>query len=115
MTTEPRFSSTFETTSQSVKESILYHLKYSLAHDIQTATKRDWWLAASKAIQDRILERMIATMAVHNRQDVRRVYYLSLEFLMGRLFNNAIYSVGLHKETEQALHELGLNLEDLRG
>jgi starch phosphorylase len=115
MTTQPRFSSTFDSTAQSLKESILYHLKYSLAHDIQTATKRDWWLAASRAIQDRILERMIATMAVHNREDVRRVYYLSLEFLMGRLFNNAIYSVGLHKETEQALHELGLNLEDLRG
>jgi glycogen phosphorylase len=115
MTTEPKFSSTFDTTAQSVKDSILYHLKYSLAHDIQTATKRDWWLATSKAIQERIIERMIATMAVHNHQDVRRVYYLSLEFLMGRLFNNAIYSVGLLKETEQALHELGLNLEDLRG
>ncbi len=54
-------------------------------------------------------------MAVHNLEDARRVYYLSLEFLMGRLFNNAIYSVGLYKETEQALQELGLNLEDLRG
>ncbi len=115
MTTQPKFSSTFDTSSQSVKDSILYHLKYSLAHDIQTATKRDWWLATSKAIQERIIERMIATMAVHNREDVRRVYYLSLEFLMGRLFNNSIYSVGLFKETEQALHELGLNLEDLRG
>ncbi|HEV3272880.1 MAG TPA: glycogen/starch/alpha-glucan phosphorylase [Candidatus Methylacidiphilales bacterium] len=115
MTTQPKFSSTFETSSQSVKDSILYHLKYSLAHDIQTATQRDWWLATSKAIQERVIERMIATMAVHNREDVRRVYYLSLEFLMGRLFNNSIYSVGLFKETEQALHELGLRLEDLRG
>jgi starch phosphorylase len=115
MTTQPRFSSTFDTSSQSVKDSILYHLKFSLAHDIETATKRDWWLATSKAIQERIIERMIATMAVHNREDVRRVYYLSLEFLMGRLFNNSIYSVGLFKETEQALQELGLDLEDLRG
>jgi starch phosphorylase len=115
MTTQPKFSSTFDTSSQSVKESILYHLKFSLAHDTQTATKRDWWLATSKAIQERIIERMIATMAVHNKEDVRRVYYLSLEFLMGRLFNNSIYSVGLFKETEQALHELGLNLGDLRG
>ena len=115
MTTEHKFSSTLGTTAQSVKDSILYHLTFSLAHDIPTATKRDWWLATSKAIQDRIILRMIATMAVHNLEDVRRVYYLSLEFLMGRLFNNAIYSVGLHKETEQALQELGLNLEDLRG
>src|SRR5882672_3380422 len=115
MTTDAKFQTTFEATPQSVKESILYHLKFSLAHDIQTATKRDWWLATSKAIQDRVLERMIATMAVHNHQDVRRVYYLSLEFLMGRLFNNNIYNAGLYKETEQALIELGLDLEELRG
>jgi len=115
MTTEHKFSSTLGTTPQAVKESILYHLTFSLAHDLPTATKRDWWLATSKAIQDRIILRMIATMAVHNLEDVRRVYYLSLEFLMGRLFNNAIYSVGLHKETEQALQELGLDLENLRG
>jgi glycogen phosphorylase len=115
MTTQPKFSTTFDSSSQSVKDSILYHLKFSLAHDTQSATKRDWWLATSKAIQERVIERMIATMAVHNREDVRRVYYLSLEFLMGRLFNNSIYSVGLYKETEQALHELGLNLEELRG
>jgi starch phosphorylase len=115
MTTQPKFSSTFDASAQSVKDSILYHLKFSLAHDTQTATKRDWWLATSKAIQERIIERMIATMAVHNREDVRRVYYLSLEFLMGRLFNNSIYAVGLFKETEQALHDLGLNLDDLRG
>jgi len=115
MTTQPKFTTTFDSSSQSVKESILYHLNFSLAHDVQTATKRDWWLATSKAIQERVIERMIATMAVHNREDVRRVYYLSLEFLMGRLFNNTIYSVGLYKETEQALHELGLNLDDLRG
>src|SRR6202453_4758028 len=115
MTTQPHFSSTFDRSTQAVKDSILYHLKYSLAHDAQTATKRDWWLATSKAIHERIIERMIATMAVHNREDVRRVYYLSLEFLMGRLFNNRIYSVGLYKETAEALHELGLNVEDLRG
>ena len=115
MTTQPKFSSTFDPSSRAVKDSILYHLKFSLAHDAGTATKRDWWLATSKAIQERIIERMIATMAVHNREDVRRLYYLSLEFLMGRLFNNSIYSVGLFKETEQALHELGLNLEELRG
>jgi starch phosphorylase len=58
---------------------------------------------------------MIATQAVHHNQDVKRVYYLSLEFLMGRLFSNSLYSAGLYKETEEALVELGLTLEDLRG
>jgi starch phosphorylase len=115
MTTNPPFHSFFEPSAQSMKDSILYHLKFSMAHDVETATKRDWWLATSRAAQERIIERMIATQAVHNHQDVRRVYYLSLEFLMGRLFSNSLYSAGIFRETEQALKELGLDLEELRG
>jgi starch phosphorylase len=115
MTTNPPFHSFFEATSDSMKDSILHHLKFSLAHDIHSATKRDWWLATSKAVQERIIERMIATQAVHNQQDVRRVYYLSLEFLMGRLFSNGLYNAGIHKETVVALKELGLDIEELRG
>ncbi len=117
MTTQPKFSGTFDVSSQSVKDSILYHLKFTLAHDIQTATKRDWWHSTSKSDPGHASsERMIATMAVHNREDVRRVYYLSLEFLMGRLFNNSIYSVGLLKETRAGASGAGgCDLEDLRG
>src|SRR3984957_15684455 len=115
MTTNPKFTSFFEKSVESMKESILHHLKFSLAHDVPSATKRDWWLATSKAVQERIIERMIATQAVHNRQDVRRVYYLSLEFLMGRLFSNSVYNAGLFHETEEALKELGLDMNELRG
>ena len=70
--------------------------------DRESATKRHWWLATAKAVQERIIERMLATQAVHNHQDVRRVYYLSLEFLMGRLFSNALYNAGIFDETPQA-------------
>jgi len=115
MTTNPHFHSFFESTSESMKQSILHQLKFSLAHDVPSATKRDWWLATSKAVQERIIERMIATQAVHNQQDVRRVYYLSLEFLMGRLFSNSVYNAGIFKETESALKELGLDMDELRG
>ncbi len=61
ITEHHKFSGALGTTPQAVKESILYHLTFSLAHDLPTATKRDWWLATSKAMQDRIIERMIAT------------------------------------------------------
>lgn len=115
MTTNPKFHSSFEKSVESIKASILHHVKFSLAHDVQSATKRDWWLAASKAVQDRILERMIATQSVHNQQDVRRVYYLSLEFLMGRLFSNSLYNAGIFKEAQLALKELGIDIEELRG
>ncbi len=115
MTTNPRFTSFFEPTAQSMKESILYHLKFSMAHDTESATKRDWWIATAKAVQERIIERMIATQAVHHHEEVRRVYYLSLEFLMGRLFSNSLYSIGLFDQTAEALKELGLDLSELRG
>ena len=115
MTTNPKFQSFFEKSAESIKESILHQLKFSLAHDVQSATKRDWWLATAKAVQERIIERMIATQAVHNQQDVRRVYYLSLEFLMGRLFSNGLYNTCIHDETQQALKELGIDMDELRG
>ena len=115
MTTLPKFQPHFEPSAQSMKEGILYHLRFSLARDKFSATKRDWWLATSKAVQERIIDRMIATQAVHHDQDVKRVYYLSLEFLMGRLFSNSLYSAGLFKETEEALRELGLAWRSLRG
>ena len=97
-----------------MKNSILYHLKFSMAQDVGSATKRDWWLATSKAAQERLIERMLATQAAHHGEDARRVYYLSLEFLMGRLFSNSLFSAGIYKETEDALKELGLELENLR-
>ena len=115
MTTHPKFTSYFEKSAESMKDSILHQLKFSLAHETASATKRDWWLATSKAVQERIIERMLATQAVHNQQDVRRVYYLSLEFLMGRLFSNSLYNAGIHDETFKALAELGLDMDELRG
>jgi len=94
---------------------ILNQLKFALARDPETATKRDWWIATSKAVQSIIIERMIATQTVHHHQNVRRVYYLSLEFLMGRLFVNSMYSAGVLQEVHDALEKLGLNMDDLRG
>src|SRR3984885_11932192 len=115
MITNPQFSTFFDNSAEPLKKDILHQLKFHLAHDPHSATKRDWWLATSKAVQERIIERMMATQAVHNQQDVRRVYYLSLEFLMGRLFSNSLYNAGVFGETEQALKELGLDMSELRG
>ncbi len=90
------------------------HLKFSLARDATTASKRDWWLATSKAVQSIIIERMIATQAVHHKKNTKRLYYLSLEFLMGRLFSNSLLSAGVHEEMEHALQALGMDAEMLR-
>jgi len=97
-----------------LKALIQNQLKFSLSRDASTATQRDWWLATSKAVQSLIVERMLATQAVYHNQNVKRVYYLSLEFLMGRLFSNSLISAGVFDEVIHALEELGLDYEALR-
>ena len=113
--TKPRkgFKFNVESTAAGLKTSIANHLKFTLARDPGTATKRDWWIACCHAIHDRILERFIKTMGAHNDQNARRVYYLSLEYLMGRLLLNNIHCAGLYEEAREALRELGLDLDTL--
>ena len=107
--TEPRMSESAQFTSamdhsvSGLKKLIKNHLKFSLARDTQTASRRDWWLATSKAAQSLIIERMIATQAAHHRVNAKRVYYFSLEFLMGRLFSNSLYSAGIFDDMEHGL------------
>ncbi len=108
------FHSALDRSVPGLKALIQGSLKFTLARDASTATKRDWWLATSKAVQSMIVERMIATAAVHHNKNVKRVYYLSLEFLMGRLFSNSLYSAGVNDDMIHALEELGLDYEELR-
>lgn len=128
-TTKSRIKSTTKSTTQSaesspfkfavghsvedIKRSIRNHLKFSLARDAETATVRDWWVSASQAVRDRIVDRMIRTMATHNKKNVRRVYYFSLEYLMGRLLTNNLLNAGILEQTKQALEEMGHDIEEI--
>lgn len=108
------FQTTLDTSVPGLKKLVQNQLTFSLARDRQTASQRDWWIATSQAVQSLIVERMIATQSAHHDKNVKRVYYLSLEFLMGRLFLNSLHAVGLAKEVDLALQELGLDIESLR-
>ena len=93
---------------------ILRHLTSTLARHPSTATSRDWWVATALAVRDTIHERLIATQAVHNEQNVRRIYYFSLEYLLGRLFGNNLLATGLLGAAEAALKDLGQDFEKIR-
>ncbi len=108
------FQSSLEKSVTGLKGLILNSLKFRLARDTSTASKRDWWLATSKAVQSIVVERMIATATVNNDKNAKRVYYLSLEFLMGRLFSNSLHNAGVIHNMVHALEELGLDYEGLR-
>ncbi len=90
------------------------HLVSTLARHASSATPRDWWIATALAVRDTIHERMIATQAVHNAQNVRRIYYFSLEYLMGRLFGNNLLATGLLDAAKIALESLGQDFEKIR-
>jgi len=89
--------------SEVLRSLILRHLKYTLARDPHTATLRDWWISTAMAVRDHILERFIHTQGVHNTQNVRRIYYLSLEYLIGRLLGTNLYNTGLYDDTVAAV------------
>lgn len=97
-----------------LKQSILRHLTYTLARDTGTAAPRDWWIATAMAVREQIHARLIVTQGVHNDQNVRRLYYLSLEYLMGRLLESNLYNTALFPAAKEALTELGVDFETIR-
>ena len=100
-------------TSRDIKRRYEAHLRYSRCKDARSATDYDKLISLSMAVRDLAVDRMITTQAVYLDQDVRRVYYLSMEFLIGRLLSNNLLSLGIMEATQQALHDLGLTLEQL--
>ena len=103
-----------DTPVEVLRSLIQRHLVSTLARHAGSATPRDWWVATALAVRDTIHERMIATQAVHNDQNVRRVYYFSLEYLMGRLFSNNLLATGLLDTARVALTSLGQDFEKIR-
>jgi glycogen phosphorylase len=90
------------------------HLVSTLARHTGSATPNDWWVATAMAVRDTIHKRMIETQGVHNRDNVRRIYYFSLEYLMGRLFGNNLLATGMLDSAKSALESLGQNFDKIR-
>ncbi|HEX5727037.1 MAG TPA: glycogen/starch/alpha-glucan phosphorylase [Longimicrobiaceae bacterium] len=98
---------------EALKRAVSDHVTYTLARDYNTATERDVYMSVAWTIRDRLAERWAATQAWYHTHDAKRVYYLSLEFLMGRTMGNALLNLGLEGAIAEALDELGYRLEAL--
>lgn len=102
-------------TKKGMQESFSSSLHYSLGKDQYTTTPHDNFMALAIAVRDRIVERWMKTQQGYHTRNAKRVYYLSLEFLIGRLLGNNLLNLNLYEETQKALEEFGLDLLKLRG
>ncbi|MBR6734400.1 MAG: glycogen/starch/alpha-glucan phosphorylase [Kiritimatiellae bacterium] len=103
-----------ENTVQGLKEDFAWHLRYTLAKYAGAATPRDRYTSFAYAVRDRIVERWMETQERYHKQNERRVYYLSLEFLIGRLLGNNVINLQIDRECSEALKEYGIDWNTLR-
>ncbi len=99
--------------AEAIKWGFAEHLKYDIAVDRYSATARDRYMALAGAVRDRLINRWIETQQTHHLQGVKRVYYLSLEFLMGRAMGNNVINMGMEEAVREAMTEMGYRWEDL--
>jgi starch phosphorylase len=96
-----------------IRNDILRRLTLDLGKDPAGATRHDWSLAAALALRDHVTERWLASQREGRDNGRKRVYYLSLEFLIGRLFTDTASNIGLYDAFARALADLGLDLTEL--
>lgn len=95
------------------QESLIDRLTYSLAKDTYSATQRDKFEATVLAVRDCIIEQWIKTQQRYYNVEAKRLYYLSLEFLMGRLLGSYISNIGLFEDHEKTFNAFGLSYDDM--
>ncbi|NGX55318.1 MAG: Maltodextrin phosphorylase [Chlamydiae bacterium] len=96
-----------------LREVISEHLHFTLGKDKYTATKRDLYECVAYTVRDQMVERWINTQQQYYDADVKRVYYLSLEFLIGQTLQNSLVNLELLDNCRKAVHDLGFDLEQL--
>jgi len=96
-----------------VIKSFLEHIEYTLGKDKYTAVDRDIFNALSYAVRDRLVERWLDTQQAYYHKDPKRIYYVSMEFLMGRYLENALINMGLLDDYRNAMEALGYDFDRL--
>jgi len=96
-----------------VKKTFTRHLHYTLIKDRHVSTPRDYFFALANTVKDHLVSRWIKTQQYWYETDPKRVYYLSLEFYMGRSLTNTMINLGIQGACDEALYQLGLDFEEL--
>ncbi|XP_078284261.1 glycogen phosphorylase, muscle form-like [Rhinoraja longicauda] len=96
-----------------IKKNFNRHLHFTLVKDRNVATPRDYYQALAHTVRDHLVGRWIRTQQYYYEKDPKRIYYLSLEFYMGRTLQNTMVNLGLQGACDEAIYQLGLDIEEL--
>jgi starch phosphorylase len=101
-------------TDISLRDAIRGRLIYSLGRPLAEANIDDWYRATALAVRDRIVDRWLNVRSENRANKKKRVYYLSIEFLLGRLLFDTLINLDLFDETRDALKSFGIDIEDVK-
>lgn len=96
-----------------LKKTAADHLKYTIGKDEYSATLHDWYKAFACTLRDHLIERWLATHRSYHDKDKKRVYYLSMEFLIGKTFDNSLINLGIRDEFAEAVKDHGFTLDKI--
>ncbi|XP_059843880.1 glycogen phosphorylase, liver form [Hypanus sabinus] len=89
------------------------HLHFTLVKDRNVAHLRDYYFALAYIVRDHLVGRWIRTQQYYFEKDPKRIYYLSLEFYMGRTLQNTMINLGIESSCDEAMYQMGLDIEEL--
>jgi starch phosphorylase len=107
-------SGNIASTVASLRESVRHHVRYSLAKEWQNLPRHDLFMAAALAVRDQLVDRMLQTEGRYRIRDPKRVYYFSIEFLIGRSLTNNLCNLGILDLWRQALRALEVDPDDVQ-
>jgi starch phosphorylase len=100
--------------AEALKAAILCNLEYRLAKDQYSATNYDRFLSTAYSVVERLVERWIATQQTYHNKNPKRIYYFSMEYLLGKSLENSLINLDLYDVCREALEELDMDLEEIR-
>jgi len=106
-------SSNGKLTVSAFQDSIRRHVRYSLGKEWDRLSGQDLFAAVALAVRDRLVDQMLATETQRQRTNPKRLYYLSIEFLIGRSLGNNLHNLGLFALCQEALRGMGVELADI--
>ncbi|MCU0428047.1 MAG: glycogen/starch/alpha-glucan phosphorylase [Candidatus Kapabacteria bacterium] len=108
------FTDSEDPDSYSLQNQFAENLEFRLVRDRETVTPQDAYKALALSVRDRMIRSWIRTQREYDKRDVKKVYYLSLEFLMGRLLGNALTNMNFRDECKTIMKSLGYDLDEIR-